>query len=948
MKNGSWSAEHADCELFLYQKNASEGNDLNKHRNSILKSTVFYVGIFIIMAVVCPMTVLASQEEEQKTVRVGYVNVVNYEEGGEGEYKRGAGYEYLQKISYRTGWKYEYVYGSFKECLEMLVKGEIDLFGDVTYTPERAELIDFSTYPQGKGTYWLYAGNDRTDLTTGDIDKLNGCRIGVTEGSYQEGLLEKWLQDNQIQAETVLCEGYEELMKKLDAGDLDAIAAADLASTYNYQTIVSIGFNEYYFAVSKSRPDLLKELNAALYEIQNSETDYNSMLSARYYYKMSSGLTLNEEERQWLETHDNTIRFGYLSDNLPFSAEEDGKVIGVMSTIIDKLEEAFHVKIETQAFDDTVKLTDALNNGVVDIAGPVAGDFYLAEQGNFVMTDSMLQTTPVIIYRGKEYQNGLKKIAATDQSVFNPDVIHILFPDAEVISCDSQNECLKAVMDGKAGSTIVSSSRYNILKANPIIDELSLAEMSERTSIVLFTTKEDRRVASITDKAIAQSGDALNGIVLAQNSVVDQPISVKMFIREHMTMVIFLTVVIITVLVVLLVNLIISKKKMTAALLEAQKANAAKTVFMNNMSHDIRTPLNGILGLIKINKDHSEDETLVNANREKIEIAANHLLSLVNDVLQMSKLEGGTAVIPHEAFNLRRAIDDVKVIISGHAAESGITMEYDSYDLPVSYVYGSSLHLRQIALNIFGNCIKYNKVGGSIRSSMECLDMDEKTVTYRWTISDTGVGMSREFLKHIFEPFAQEQQTARSEYQGTGLGMSIVKGLVEQMGGTIDVTSKEGGGSTFVITIPFEIAPEPEEKEEEMEYSIQGRSLLMAEDNELNAEIAKMLLEDAGARITIVGDGQQALDVFKENPEGTFDVILMDIMMPVMDGITATKEIRALNRPDARTVPVIAITANAFKEDAQKCIKSGMNAHLAKPLDIEKVKKEICYQLKDK
>ena len=924
-------------------------DDLNKYKNCIFKYIAFLFGIFTVMAVLCPKTVLAADPEEQKTVRVGYVNVANYEEGGEGEYKRGAGYEYLQKISYRTGWKYEYVYGSFKECLEMLAKGEIDLFGDVTYTPERAELVDFSTYPQGKGTYWLYTGENRADLTTGDIDKLNGCRIGVTAGSYQESLLAKWLRDNQIQAETVQCEGYEELMKKLDDGELDVIAAADLSSTYNYQSIVSIGFNEYYFAVSKSRPDLLKELNSALYEIQNSETDYNSMLSARYYSKMTSGLTLNEEERQWLEAHNNTIRLGYLSDNLPFSAEEDGKMIGIISTVADKLTESFDIKVETQSFSDTLKLTEALNDGEVDIAGPVVGDFYLAEQGDFTMTDSIIQTTPVIIYSGKEYQDGLKKIAATYQSVFNPDVISILFPDAEVVSYDSQAECLNAVADGKAGSTIVSSSRYNILKANPIIDELSLAEMSERTEIVLFTTKEDRRAASVMDKVIAQSEDVLNGIVLAQNSVVEQSVSVKVFIREHATMVILFAVFIITVLVVLLVNLFISRKKMTTALMEARKANTAKTVFMNNMSHDIRTPLNGILGLIKINKDHSGDEALVRENREKMEIAANHLLSLVNDVLQMSKLEDGTAVIPHEVFNLRKAIDDVKVIISGHAAESGVTMEYDSYDLPVSYVYGSSLHLRQIALNIFGNCIKYNKVGGFIRSSMECLGIDEKTVTYRWKISDTGVGMSREFLKHIFEPFAQEQQTARSEYQGTGLGMSIVKGLVEQMGGTIEVSSEEGKGSTFVITIPFEIAPEPpEEKETAAEYSIAGLNILMAEDNELNAEIAQMLLEDAGAVMTIVGDGQQALDIFKEKPEGSFDVILMDIMMPVMDGVTAAKEIRALKRPDARTIPIIAVTANAFKEDAEKCIKAGMNAHLAKPLDAEKVKKAICELAKNK
>ena len=915
---------------------------MKQYRNCMLRQILFCLAIFLGVAMCYPIGIHA-EEQEQKTVRVGYVNVKNYEEGGEGEYKRGAGYEYLQKISYLTGWKYEYVYGSFTECLEMLAKGEIDLFGDVTYTPERAELINFSTYPQGKGTYWLYAGKGSSNLTTGAIENLNGCKIGVTAGSYQEGLLEKWLQDNQIQAETVLCTGYDDMMEKLDAGELDAIAAPDLSTKYNYQAIISIGFNEYYFAVSKARPDLLKELNSALYEIQNAETDYNSTLSAKYYYKMTGGLTLNAEEQRWLAAHENVIRLGYFVDDLPFSGEENGKLIGVIGTVIENLSDEFGVTVKTQAFPDIQQMEDALKDGKIDIAGPVIGDLYLAEQKDFAMTDPVLETTPVIMYQGKDYQTGLKKIAATYESIFTPGVLEILFPEAEVIAYDSQEECIRAVADGKAGSTIIPSARYNILKANSVTEELSLAEMSTRTDIVLFSTKEDRRVASIVNKAISQSTDVLNGMVLAQNSVVEQPVSVMEFIHEHIAMVMAVASLIILLLVLLVVNLVISRKKMKAALVQARKADVAKTTFMNNMSHDIRTPLNGILGLIKINKDHSDDEELVQKNREKMEIAAQHLLSLVNDVLQMSKLNDGTTIIAHDPFNLREAIEDVKAIISGNAIEAGITMEYEKYDLPVSYVYGSSLHLRQIALNIFGNCIKYNKAGGSIKSSMKCLEKNDETVTYQWTISDTGKGMSEEFLKHIFEPFAQEKQTARSEYQGTGLGMPIVKKLVEQMGGTIHITSKEGVGSTFIITIPFEIAPEPQVETVESNNNIQGLHLLMAEDNELNAEIAQILLQDEGAVVTTVTDGKQALELFKEKPEGTFDAILMDIMMPVMDGITATKEIRALKRPDARQIPIIAMTANAFKDDEKKCLEAGMNAHLAKPIQIDKVIQTIVH-----
>ncbi len=396
-------------------------------------------------------------------------------------------------------------------------------------------------------------------------------------------------------------------------------------------------------------------------------------------------------------------------------------------------------------------------------------------------------------------------------------------------------------------------------------------------------------------------------------------------------------------------------QQLSVAVQEADRANAAKTSFLSRMSHDIRTPLNGIIGLLEIDAAHPDDRELVDSNREKMRVSANHLLSLLNDVLQMSKLESGEIALGHEPIDLNRLSAEVMTIVSQRAAESGITMENDRRSEQVSapWVYGSPLHLRQIFLNIYTNCIKYNKLGGSITTLFQCVEKDEKTVTYRWTISDTGIGMSEAFLGHIFDPFTQEKTDARSIYQGTGLGMAIVKGLVEQMHGSIEVGSTLGVGSTFTITIPFEIAESVEEKSTQGndagQADIRGLRLMLAEDNDLNAEIAKMLLEDAGVIVTAVGDGQQAVSLFQEKPAGTFDVILMDIMMPVMDGLTATKTIRALDRPDARTIPIIAMTANAFEEDAQKCLAAGMNAHLAKPLDIGKLIATIAqYKAKEK
>ena len=383
------------------------------------------------------------------------------------------------------------------------------------------------------------------------------------------------------------------------------------------------------------------------------------------------------------------------------------------------------------------------------------------------------------------------------------------------------------------------------------------------------------------------------------------------------------------------------------AVFQAQKANAAKSSFLSRMSHDIRTPLNGIIGLIKINETHMDDRELVKTNQDKMLVSADHLLSLINDVLQMSKLEDENIEISHEPIDLGEISREVGTIISGRTAETGIAFEIGKQELPVSYVYGSPLHIRQIFLNIYGNCIKYNKPHGKVTTTLKCLGEKNGIVTYRWTISDTGIGMSEEFLKHIFEPFVQEHSDARTVYSGTGLGMSIVKKIIDRMNGTIVVTSKEGEGSTFVITLPFEIAEKPEEIPAEMdgEVNIAGLHLLLAEDNELNAEIARTLLEDEGAITTIVNDGQQAVDIFSRNKPGTFDAILMDIMMPEMDGLSATKAIRALDREDAGTIPIIAMTANAFDEDEKKCMEAGMNAHLVKPLDIQKMKEAVCRYL---
>lgn len=379
-----------------------------------------------------------------------------------------------------------------------------------------------------------------------------------------------------------------------------------------------------------------------------------------------------------------------------------------------------------------------------------------------------------------------------------------------------------------------------------------------------------------------------------------------------------------------------------------KKANQSKSDFLSRMSHDMRTPLNGIIGLLQIAEKHFDDKELVLECHKKMHVAANYLLSLINDVLQMSKIEDGNVPLTKDIIDFSELTKDILVIIEQRAKERGIKLQFNAKkDIRYPFVYGSPVHLRQIFFNIYGNCIKYNHIGGSIVTTSDYTETDDGVVMYEWTITDTGIGMSKEYKEHIFEPFSQERQYIGSAHHGIGLGMSIVKGLIEKMGGSIEVESEEGVGSTFIIKIPFKIASTPDKvNKQTSELKIDGLNLLLVEDNELNAEIAETLLSDEGAAVTVAKDGSQAVNIFKEKPEGSFDAILMDIMMPVMDGLTATKKIRTLNHPDAKKIPIIAMTANAFKEDKEKCLAAGMNAHLAKPIEIENVKKVLCEQIR--
>ena len=583
-----------------------------------------------------------------------------------------------------------------------------------------------------------------------------------------------------------------------------------------------------------------------------------------------------------------------------------------------------------------------MQSGEIDIAGPIIQDLYTQEQFQVILTDEIFDITPVVIYKGNEYRSSLSTIAATDTSLYSELMVSFLFPDAEIKQYDTQEECLEAVANGKVGATVIPSSKINLLNESPMTKSLSFAEMAKRQELALFTTRENRRAATIINKAIEQSSNVLNGVVLAQNSVSEKKMTLQDVFAEYGGLAVGVSFVIIFVLLLLVYSLSVSRKKQMEALKEAQDANAAniaKTTFLNHMSHDIRTPMNAIVGFTDIAMKRKPDKEVENCLK-KIRQSSEYLMTLINDVLDISRIESGKLEYKPVPADLRDIINTVSSIARGYMENRDLNFCVSREELKTPYVMADELRIREVLLNIISNAVKFTKDGGTISFVAEnCPGNDEHHVIVRYRISDTGIGMSEEFQSRIFDEFTQENDGARTSYKGTGLGMAIAKKYVDLMGGKIEVSSRQGVGSTFTVEIPLLIAEhvETEEKEKlKKDMNLHGLHVLLAEDNDLNAEIAIALLEEQGMIVTRAVDGKSALTQFCNTAPGTFDLILMDIMMPEMNGYETTKAIRNLsNRPDGKEIPIIAMTANAFAEDVQAALDAGMDDHVAKPMNMD-------------
>ena len=934
---------------------------------------LLYRSIAILLLVICistlyPINTLAAYDASQReTIRVGFFAMDGYHMMDEQGNRSGYGYDFLQMVSRYLDVDFEYIgyENSWEEMQIMLENGEIDLLTSARKTPEREEKFEFSR-PIGTNSAILSIRSDNSDIIMHDFETYNGMRVALLNGNSRNDDFDEFAEENGFTYNPVYFDSIDKMTAALQAGTVDAIVTSSSRQTQNERIIEKFNSSEFYAIVRKGNTQLLDKINYAIDQMNATEGDWRTELHNYYYENYNNrNLTYTDAEKEIIQEYSakgTPLMVVCDPTRYPYSYVEDGEVKGILPDYFKELAEYAGISYQFLICESREEYLEQRSDGSADLCI----DLRLHSQGGTEIPNSSV-TAPYLTLRTamvtrSDFNGEINVISTVEQAA---SIDENYAKDAERLVYKTREDAIKAVVEGTADAAFLYyyTAQALVNREKSGILAYTLLEETTYNYHIAVSPQVNHALAGILTKAIyAMPNSMIEDISSQYTSYQAKDITLTMLLQTHPLETICVGLLLAGILFVFLMGRVHTQKRLTKIASQkaeemkilaekAETANKAKSLFLANMSHDIRTPINGIVGLLKIDENHFDDTELIRANHEKMMVSADHLLSLINDVLQVSKMEDGTVELAHEPIALFDLTRDIVTILTNRAVESGIEWDYEKgkTEIPYPYIYGSPVHLRQIFLNIYGNCIKYTPAGGKITTIVESLGDKDGICTYRWTITDTGIGMSEEFLKHIFDPFVQEKNDARSTYHGTGLGMTIVKQLVEQMNGTIQITSKKDVGSTFVITLPFEIAPPPADSPaviSEESSSVQGLHLLLVEDNELNAEIAQTLLEDAGAEITVAYDGRQAVEQFRNNAAGTFDAILMDIMMPVMNGYDATRAIRSMDRPDAKRIPILAMTANAFTEDAQKCMAAGMDAHLAKPLEIEKVKRAICQQIK--
>ena len=1065
------------------------------------KSACVMLSLLLLLSAVLPVKA-AAETASAKVVRVGsFEDTFNYvnEKGA----RKGYGYELLETLSGYTGWQFEYVTCDWSDCFEKLKNGEIDIIGGISYTEDRTQEMLFSDEPMGVEKYYLYADLARADISASDFKTLNGKKIGVLMGTEPEVMLAEWEEKYGLKTEHVNISNNEDVKQKLANHEIDCFVSLEESfwAERGISTITRVGESGIYYAINKNRPDIKEKLDDAMRALDEAVPFYTADLYKRYF-SMDYTPILTGEEKAWLRKH-GAIRMGFLASDSGVSTFDPatGEFTGVITDYIQFAADCLgnqELEFQLVGYDSKEAELDALKSGEIDMIFHCDQNPNLAEEYHFACTNTTWTSNLMAVTNKQHFnENNVNRIVVPQNKLSLKKYLAFYYPQWEIVDCDTQEDAARLVKDGQADCFVTGISSENKYSKKYSFYSVPLVNPVRSCFAV---NSGNRSLLSILNKTIKAMPVNMLAGALAMYKSSARKVTLSDFIRDNFFKVMLISS--IAVAVVLLTILMLLQKarkaeaaarkaasdtqelnaKLQVAVEKAESANRAKSTFLSNMSHDIRTPMNAIIGFTTLALSNIDDTDRVKDYLGKTLASSNHLLSLINDVLDMSRIESGKIHLEEVEVNLSDVLHDLKTIVSGQIYAKQLELYMDAMDVTDEDVYCDKTRLNQILLNLLSNAIKFTPAGGTVSVRVRQLAGKVRGCgQYEFRIKDNGIGMSQEFAQKIFEPFERERTSTVSRIQGTGLGMAITKNIVDMMGGTIEVQTAQGKGTEFTVCVPMRAQTEqrPVEKITELEglkalvvdddfntcdsvtkmlvkvgmraewtlsgkeavlrarqsiemsdvyhaYIIdwrlpdmngievtrqirslhddtpiiiltaydwsdieveakaagvtafcakpmfmsdlretlmsalgqkpadavqrllpeknadfKGKHILLVEDNELNREIAQEILREYGFLVDSAENGAVAVEKVSTTAPGSYDLVLMDVQMPIMDGYTATRKIRALDDPARAKLPILAMTANAFDEDRRNALESGMNGFLSKPIVIDDLVQEL-------
>ena len=922
------------------------------------KSVCAMLCLLLLLSAVLPVKA-AAETAPVKVVRVGsFEDTFNYcnEKGA----RKGYGYELLETLSGYTGWQFEYVTCDWSDCFEKLENGEIDIMGGISYTEDRAEEMLFSDEPMGEEKYYLYADLSRTDTSASDFKTLDGKKIGVVMGTEPEVMLTEWEEKHGIKTQHVNISNNEDVKQKLANHEIDCFVSLEESywAELGISTITRVGKSSIYYVLNKDRPDLKEELDNAMHALDEEAPFYTADLCKKYF-SLDYKPILTGEEKAWLKEH-GAIRMGFLASDRGVSTYDPatGEITGTITDYIQFAADCLgnqELEFQLVGYDDKEAELNALKSGEIDMIfhfdqSPNLAEEYRVARTNTTWSANMMAVTNKQLF----IENQVNRVAVPQNKISLTRYIAFYYPQWEIVDCDTQEDAIKLVKDGQADCFITGVSSEAKYSKNYGFYSVPLPNPANSC----FAVKSgNRSLLSILNKTIKAMPANMLTSSLAMHKSSARKVTLSDFIKDNFFMVLLVSSIAVAAVLLTILKLLQKARKAEAAAKKAandtqelnaklqiavenaESANRAKSTFLFNMSHDIRTPMNAIIGYADLASRHSDDPVKLKNYMENIQVCGQNLLMLLNNVLDLARIENDKTEMEYSVSDVDKDFRNCIAMFRNQADSKGQTLTVTAHLLH-PYVYVDIPHLTEVCTNLVSNAVKYTGAGGTIRCDVTQKPGEKEgwcdTVI---TVADNGIGMSQEFQKHIFEPFERERTSTVSKVEGSGIGMGIVKKLVGLMGGTVAVESKIGVGSTFTVTIPCRIASEDEtqakrETSPSDQKCLRGTRILLTEDNDLNAEIATELLQEKGCTVDRAKDGVECVDMLEKAANGTYQLILMDIQMPVMNGYDAARKIRRLDDPQKANIPIIAMTANAFTEDKQAALDAGMNDHIAKPINM--------------